>query len=262
MDCREKQMVQQVMAHALAGVQEDEYMARRVLAAAQQQNMRFIPCKRLVVLLVAVCLMLTAGVGVAWSLSRDYFREIAQMTLTSGDYASWSLEEKRWMVSIMGKYGLMDASEAERLVGKPETEIDALMLSRYGFSARPELSNISIDRIAWVELGPYTDWSNETWVWYCDMMFEIGLWTENNDVDVFENPGPEAILPEEAIAIASAYLIEQGLAAEQVENAQIIWHYKTYARDVNREHMVYCLTFRFPKGGYRYVNMKPDGEII
>lgn len=256
------QQVKRAMTHALAGLQEDEYMIQRVIAQEKQERKRNIPGKRLIAVLVAVCLMLTAGAGLAWSLSRDYFREIAQITLTSGDYESWSLQEKQYMASIMGKYGLIGEAEARRLSRADEKDIDAFMLERYGFESEPELSNISIDRIAMVELGIYIYWPNETWVWYCDMMFEIGLWTEKNDVDVFETPGEEAIAPEEAIRIAAAHLIEQGFAAEKVKDAQTIWHYKTHASDVKREHMVYCITFRFPEGGERYVHMHPDGTII
>jgi len=261
-ESRETRLVQQVMAHALAGVREDEYMAQRVLAMAQGQKVHGIPGKRLIALLAAVCLMLTAGVGLAWSLSRDYFREIAHITLTSGDYVDWSLAEKQYMASIMGKYGLIGEAEAKRLSRADEADIDAFMLERYGFSSEPELSNISIDRIVMVELGVYIYWPNETWVWYCDMMFEIGLWTEKNDVDVYEMPGEEAIAPEEAIAIATAHLIGQGFSPEQVRGAQVIWHYMTHASDVNREHMVYCITFSFPEDGDWYVNLRPDGTII
>lgn len=260
-DCREKQLVQRVIANTLSGIAEDAHMPQRVLAQARRGNAVRMPGKRLIAVVLAACLMLTAGAGLAWSLSRDYFREIAQMTLISGDYVDWSLEEKRYMVTIMGKYGLIGEGEARQLARKSEEAIDAFMLARYAFESQPELSNISIDRIAWVELGPYTDWSNETWVWYCDMMFEIGLWTEKNDVDVYETPGDEAIPPEEAISIAAACLIEQGYTSGQVNGAQVIWHYMTHASDVNREDMVYCITFRFQEGGYRYVFLRPDGTL-
>lgn len=260
-ESRETRLVHQVMSHALAGIQEDEHLAQRVLKKAQPPKVWGIPGKRLIAVLALVSLMLMAGAGLAWSLSRDYFREIAQITMTSGDYVDWSLEEKRYMASIMGKYGLIGEAEAKRLSRADEEDIDAFMLERYGFTKNPELSNISIDRIAMVELGIYVYWPNETWVWYCDMMFEIGLWTEHNDVDVYEMPGDEAITPEEAIAIATAHLIEQGYTHEQVNDAQAIWHYKTHASDVNREHMVYCITFRFTEGE-RYVHLYPDGTII
>lgn len=258
---REKALVQRVIANTLSGIEENAHMTQRVLAQGRRARAAHIPGKRMIAVVLVACLMLTAGAGLAWSLSRDYFREIAQMTLTSGDYEDWSLEEKRYMVTIMGKYGLIGEKEARQLARKAEGDIDAFMLARYGFESKPELSNISMDRIAWVELGPYTDWPNETWVWYCDMMFEVGLWTEKNDVDVYETPGEEAIPPEEALSIAAAILTEQGYTSEQVSGAQVIWHYMTHASDVNREDMVYCIEFRFPQGGYRYVFLRPDGTL-
>lgn len=259
---REARLVQRVMATTLAGIQEDEFMAQRVIAQAGKERVHTIPGKRLLALLAVLCLMLTAGAGLAWSLSRDYFREIARMTLTSGNYEDWSLEEKRYMMTMMGKYGLIGEAEAKCLSHGDEMDIDDFMLARYGFEDNPELNNISIDRIAWVELGPYTDWPNETWVWYCDMMFEIGLWTVDNDVDVYETPGEEAIPPEEAISIGAEHLVSRGFLSEQVNSAQVIWHYMTHASDIHREHMVYCITFRFPEGEERYVNLRPDGTII
>lgn len=259
---REKALVQRVIANTLSGIEEDAHMTHRVLAQGCRGRAARIPGKRMIAVVLVACLMLTAGAGLAWSLSRDYFREIAQITLTSGDYADWSLEEKRYMVTIMGKYGLIGEKEARQLARRSEEDIDAFMLGRYAFESAPDdLGNISIDRIAWVELGPYIDWSNETWVWYCDMMFEVGLWTEKNDVDVYEMPGEEAITPEEAIEIAAGILTEQGYTSEQVSGAQVLWHYMTHASDVNREDMVYCIEFRFPEGGYRYVFLRPDGTI-
>ena len=92
------------------------------------------------------------------------------------------------------------------------------------------------------------------------MMFEVGLWTEHNDVDVYETPGEEAIPPEEAERLAEEYLISQGYAREAVEGAGRMWHYMTHASDVNREDMVYCFTFRFADG-WTYVNLRPDGTL-
>ena len=219
--------------------------------------------KSLVVLIALICIALMGTIGLAWSLSREYFADIAQITLTSGDYENWSLEEKRYMMTIMGKYGLMSESDAEKLSRQSEKEIDAFMLGRYGFEAGTDgLGAISLTRIAWVEMGPYTDWDNETWVWYSKLMFEVGLWNENSDVDVYETPGEEAIPPEEAVRLAEEHLISQGCNQEEVEKAWRVWHYMTHASDVNREDMIYCITFRFGDWSEEYVFITPDGEIM
>ena len=218
--------------------------------------------KSLVVLIALICIALMGTIGLAWSLSREYFADIAQITLTSGDYENWSFEEKRYMMTIMGKYGLMSESEAEKLSRQSEKEIDAFMLDRYGFEAGTDgLGAISLTRIAWVEMGPYTDWDNETWVWYSKLMFEVGLWNENSDVDVYETPGEEAIPPEEAVRLAEEHLISQGHDKEAVEGAWRVWHYMTHVSDINRENMTYCITFRFADGSEAYVFLTPEGNV-
>ena len=266
-DFKAKQIVHRVIDNSLSGIQDDPWMAQRVLNAAHQTQetggfsmMR--SKKKLIVLIALICIALMGTIGLAWSLSREYFADVAQITLNSGDYASWSLEEKRYMMTIMGKYGLVSEAETEKLSRQSEDEIDAFMLERYGFEPGPEgLSTISLIGIAWTEMGPYTDWDNETWVWYSKLMFEVGLWNETSDVDVYETPGEEAIAPEEALRIAEEHLISQGHDKDTVEGAWRVWHYMTHASDVNREDMTYCITFRFADGSEAYVFLTPEGTV-
>ena len=49
---------------------------------------------------------------------------------------------------------------------------------------------------------------------------------------------------------------------EEVRSAWRVWHYMTCAADVKREHMVYCVNFRFADGSERYVFMTPQGEPV
>lgn len=266
-DEKMRQLIHTGIDRHCATLTSDPYRVQRVLNMAHQTQgtggfsmMR--SKKPLVVLIVLICIALMGTIGLAWSLSREYFADIAQITLTSGDYENWSLEEKRYMMTIMGKYGLMSESEAEKLSHQAEDEIDAFMLDRYGFEAGTDgLGAISLTRIAWVEMGPYTDWDNETWVWYSKMMFEVGLWNEHSDVDVYETPGEEAIAPEEALRVAEEHLISQGYDKDAVEGAWRVWHYMTHASDVNREDLTYCITFRFTDGSEAYVFLTPEGNI-
>ena len=218
--------------------------------------------KRKLTIGLVFVLIFMGTIGLAYSLSMDYFADIAQLTLNSGDYANWSLEEKRYMMTIMGKYGLVSEAEAKKLSHQTEDKIDAFMLERDGFqSGSEDLSTISLTGIAWTEMGPYTDWDNETWVWYSKLMFEVGLWNEASDVDVYEVPDDKAIAPEEALRIAEEHLISLGYNKDAVEEAWRVWHYMTHTSDINREDMVYCLTFRFADMSEEYVFLKPDGTL-
>ena len=87
---------------ATSGVQPNPCLAQRVLSAAQEgRNGIVIRKSKLILLIVLAVILLSSTIALAWSLSREYFAEIAQITLTSGDYENWSIDEKRYMMTIM-----------------------------------------------------------------------------------------------------------------------------------------------------------------
>lgn len=257
-----RQQVHQGIDRHCASLISDPYCVQRVLHMAHGKREKKLKKKFSVAFVLVMLVVLSAAVSLAWSLSREYFAGVASITLTSGDYENWSLEEKRYVMTIMGKYGLIAETVANTLSRQSEKEIDTFMLARYGTESGSDgLGAINLTRMAWVEMGPYTAWDNETWVWYSNLMFEVGLWNENSDVDVYETPGEEAILPENAVSIAEEHLISQGHEREKVESAWRVWHYMTHASDVNREGMTYCITFRFADESEAYVFLTPDGII-
>jgi len=194
---------------------------------------------------------------------QPYLAEIARLTKESGDYETWTPDEKRALLQSMSANSLMDAETARAMSAGPEADIDAFLLKRYAPPDAPNgLDAISLYRIAWVELGNYTYWPNETWVWFTNMMFDAGLWTEKNDVDVYEAPGEDAIPPETAIELAKRQLLRGGVAEEELEQAQIIWQYMTHANDVERKELKYLITFRYPGGQDQHVWITPDGQVV
>lgn len=214
-------------------------------------------CLTLVLCMALLCL---AAASLAEGGAQPFLTDVARLTKQSGDYDAWTPDEKRALLQSMSVNGLMDAQTAQALSAGPEADVDAFFLKRY---APPEASSaISLYRIAWVELGNYTYWPNETWVWFTDMMFDAGLWTEKNDVDVYETPGEDAIPPERAIELAKRQLLRGGATAEEVEQAQIIWQYMTHASDVERKELKYLITFRYPDGQDQHVWITPDGQVI
>lgn len=194
---------------------------------------------------------------------KAYLESIAELILQSGDYENWSLEEKREMLTLMKQNDLASAMTTSQVLAATEEEIDSAVLSRYGVSSQPnDLGVISLTRIAWVELGPYTEWTNETWVWYSQMMFRLGLWNESNDVDVYEEPGAEAITPDEAVALAKQYLKEQNvLTEEEIGQAHARWYYCTHASDVTRDKLEYQIIIYTDDNQRYFVAMSPSGKI-
>lgn len=257
-------MTEQELRQALQRSLSDHMPAvcrQNVMNEITKKEWVFVKSKFKVALLLTLVLMLLSGLALAVSISREYFEDVAHIEFESGEYIDWELDEKLIMVDILAKHGFITEAEANNM--DTEEEIDSFMLERYAFESDPDnMGAISLTRIAWVEMGPYTDWDNETWVWYTDMMFEIGLWSEYNDVDVYVMPGEEAISPQEAVSIAKMHLEEQGITASALNRAHVIWHYMTHASDVNREHLVYMITFRYEDQSEDYVVLTPDGQII
>lgn len=256
-------MTEQKLRAALARSLTDEMPAETrmaVLNKIRERKEPVVKSKLPVAIIFAIVLTLFSGVALAFSLSREYFEDVARIEFESGEYIDWGLKEKRIMVDLLTKYNLITAEETGRM--NTEEEIDTYMLDRYGFESAPhDLSAISLTRIAWVEMGPYTDWDNETWVWYTDMMFEVGLWTADSDVDVYLKPGDEAIPPEKAIHIASQELRNRGISGHELEHAKVFWHYMTHASDLDRKDIVYLVTFRYADQSEDYVFLTPDGQV-
>ena len=257
-------MTEQELRDALARSLTDRLPDETRLAVLNKIRERKAPVmknKFSVAFMLVLILILLSTVALAYTLSREYFEDVANIEFESGEYIDWGLEEKLVMVDILARHGLITKAQAKTM--DTESAIDAFMLERYAFESDPQnTANINLNRIAWVEMGPYTDWDNATWVWYTDMMFEVGLWTEQNDVDVYVMPGEEAISPQEAVFIAKNKLEEQGVTATALERAHVIWHYMTHASDVNREHLVYTITFRYEDQSEDYVVLTPDGQTL
>ena len=256
-------MTEQELRTALKRSLSDELPAetrRAVLMKIGERKTPAMKSKLSVAIIFAIVLTLLSGVALAVTLSREYFEDVARIEFTSGEYIDWGLAEKRAMVGILTKHGLITQAEATEM--DTEEEIDAYMLKRYASESAPDdPGSISLTRIAWVEMGPYTTWDNDTWVWYSNMMFEIGLWSSQSDVDVYLTPGDEAIPPEEAVSIARRILREQGVSDDLLDHAQVIWHYLTHASDVARENQTYIITFRYADQREDYVCLTPDGQL-
>ena len=163
-DFKDKQIVQRVIDHSLSGIQEDPWMAQRVLNMAHetQGTGGIFVKKKLSVGLVLIMVVLLSSVALAWSLSNQYFEDVAQLQFTSGYYDDWGWEEKQKMVGIMQEHGLITEKEATAL--STEEAVDAYMIERYGINGRSDV--IGLWSILETELGPINTWTLEQKAWY------------------------------------------------------------------------------------------------
>ena len=112
--------IQHAMNTRLSGLTGNPFLAQHILA-----NDRFgIKAKKRFIVVMVVLLLVATITGLAWSLSMDYFSDVAKITLESGDYECWSFNEKRYMIGVMEKYGLVDRNTSDILSHATEDEID------------------------------------------------------------------------------------------------------------------------------------------
>ena len=207
----------------LSGLTGDPWMARRVVARAQEQFPKRRK-KRAVALIVAAVLAL-AGVGAlaASLLWRDQAASMKQIEQSGGDYAGWSIEDKAALVRALVDSGhLMQGGETERLFdeGTPEAErhaiADALMLALTG---QTEVEEISVDIITYAVMGAEDTWTPEERVWWQQLTRRFD--GDDGADDTFLVPDGGVITEAEAVAAArEAILSAQGLEDGALDAAQ------------------------------------------
>lgn len=206
----------------LSGLTGDPWMARRVVARAQEQFPKRRK-KRAVALIVAAVLAL-AGVGAlaASLLWRDQAASMKQIEQSGGDYAGWSIEDKAALVRALVDSGhLMQGGETERLFdeGTPEAErhaiADALLLALTGQTAVEE---ISVDIITYAVMGAEDFWTPEERVWWQQLTRRFD--GDDGADDTFIVPDDSVISEAQAVTAArEAILSARGLEAGALDAA-------------------------------------------
>lgn len=261
-DFKDKQIVQRVIDNSLSGIQDDPWMAQRVLNMAHEMQGTggIVVKKKLSVGFVLIMVVLLSSVvALAWSLSQQYFEDVAQLQFSSGYYDDWGWEEKQKMVDIMLEHGLITETEAAEL--STEEAVDAYMIEHYGINGRSDV--IGLWSILETELGPINTWSLEQKAWCTEMQIEIGLLTENNDDSICTLPEKSDVQPDEAIAIAKAAIIEAyGLEADALDGHQVDIAFETHASDWTRENLHYNISFWGDGMEYYTCSITRDGRIM
>lgn len=210
-------------------------------------------------LVLALALMLLSAVALAFTLSQQYFEDVAQLQFDSGYYDDWDWPEKQKMAEILQKHGLISKEEAGKM--KTEAAVDDYMIERYGFEGRSDV--IGLWSILETELGPINTWTLEQKAWYTDMQIEIGLLTKNNDDFICAMPEKDDAQPDEVIAIAKTAIIEAyGLAADALDHHQVDIAFETHASDWEREKLHYNINFWGEGLKYYSCSVTRDGRIM
>lgn len=256
-DRRDKEIVQQIFETSLSGLREDPFLAQRVINVAHGKGEIVVKKKISVGFVLLILVLMSSVVALAWTLSYQYFEDVAQIQFATGYYDDWGWEEKQKMVDIMLEHGLI--TEAAEL--STEEAVDAYMIEHYGVNGRSDV--IGLWSILETELGPINTWSLEQKAWCTEMQIEIGLLTENNDDYICELPEKNDIEPDEAITIAKAAIIEAyELEASALDAHQVDIAFETHASDWAREKLHYNINFWGDGVEYYTCSVTRDGRIM
>ncbi len=256
-DRRDKEIVQQIFETSLSSLREDPFLAQRVINVAHGKGEIVVKKKLSVGFVLLILVLMSSVVALAWTLSYQYFEDVAQIQFATGYYDDWGWEEKQKMVDIMLEHGLI--TEAAEL--STEEAVDAYMIEHYGVNGRSDV--IGLWSILETELGPINTWSLEQKAWCTEMQIEIGLLTENNDDYICELPEKNDIEPDEAIAIAKAAIIEAyELEASALDAHQVDIAFETHASDWAREKLHYNINFWGDGVEYYTCSVTRDGRIM
>lgn len=255
-DRRDKQMVQQIFDSTLSDIQDDPWMAQRILNMVRREGESVVKKKISVGFVLLMIIVMSAAAALAWTISHQYFEDVARLQSASGYYDQWCLEDKQTMVALMQKHGLITEAEASALV--TEEAIDAFMTERYGAD-----DALGLWSMLETELGPIQDWSLEDKAWYSEMQIASGLQTDASDEAVYALPDAADIQPDEAISLAKAAIIDAyQLTADALDQHKIEIYFQRYP-DEEFTDFHYDISFRGNDAADFYAcSLTRDGRIM
>lgn len=258
-------MTEQELRAALARSLTDEMPAETrmaVLSKIRERKEPIVKSKMSVALVLSLVLTLLSTVAIAYTLSREYFEDVAVLQFESGYYEDWGLAEKQAMVSILEEHGLISAEQADKMTD--EASIDAYMIERYGVEGSDRMDTIGLYSILEKELGLIETWSLEQRAWYSDMMMQTGLLRKGGEEGIFGVPGESDIQPDEAVAIAKAAIIEAfGLSENALDDHRVYLSFETDSTDWERQNLYYLISFRGKEyDDFYWCNVTRDGRIM
>lgn len=255
-DRKDKQKIQQIFDSALSGIQDDPWMAQRILNLAHREGETVVKKKLSVGLILLMIIVMSATAALAWTISRQYFEDVASLQSASGYYDQWCLEDKQTLVALMQKHGLINEEEASSLL--TEGAIDAFMTERYGAD-----DALGLWAILETELGPIESWFLEDKAWYSEMQIASGLQTDISDEAVYALPDAADIQPDEAISLARAAIIDAyQLTADALDQHQIEICFQRYPDEAFSD-FHYDISFRGNSVADFYAcSLTRDGRIM
>ena len=278
-DFKDKQIVQRVIDNSLSGIQDDPWMAQRVLNMAHEtQGTGGIVVKKKLsigfVLMMAVMLLGVTALA-ATLLWQDAGEKVAPVESENGYYDTWNTEAKIELIKALYDLGeLKDNPDAERVLNStdmPDTEKNALcdkIMCAYVNGSPDTVTLLSIlEKLH----GDMSTWSMEDKVWYNNLLNANNMLSAEDTNYVLSETGE--FTQEQAVDAAKSFLISKG--AENLDKAQIEatmyeesddqFYGETQVSKKGRR--VWSVVFHLeeeglPYGGSCHVDIATDGSVI
>lgn len=278
-DFKDKQIVQRVIENSLSGIQDDPWMAQRVLNMAHEtQGTGGIVVKKKLsigfILMMAV--MLLGAIALAATLLwQDAGEKVAPMESENGYYDTWNTEAKIKLIKALYDLGeLKDNPDAERVLNStdmPDAEKNALcdkIMCAYVNGSPDTVTLLSIlEKLH----GDMNTWSMEDKVWYNNLLNANNMLSAEDTNYVLPETGE--FTQGQAVDAAKSFLISKG--AENLDKAQIEatmyeesddqFYGETQVSKKGRR--VWSVVFHLeeeglPYGGTCHVDIATDGSVI
>lgn len=224
-EIKDKQAVQRVISRSLSGIQDDPWMAQRVLNTAhQQQKTGGIVMKKKLstgfALMLAVMLLGVTALA-ASLLWQDAGEKLAPMEHENGYYDTWNTDAKTELIRALYDLGEMKGeSDVEKVLNDTEmSDADRNALCDSIMSAYVNGSPDTVTLLSVLEKlhGDMSTWSMADKVWYNQLLETHGMLTAQDANYVLPQTGQ--ITQEQAIDAARSFLLSKG--NENLENAQV-----------------------------------------
>lgn len=209
-EIKDKQIMQRVIDKSLSGIQDDPFMAQRVLnqAHAMQRTGGFVVKKKLsvgfVLLMAAMLLSVTALAAVLLS-PKDVVEQIAVPIAQKNEQMNYQYEELTELMRSLNENGIT-LDEGSRMM--------QAFHAGHGYWEQDTIREICIAAFGGDERG----WSVEQRHWYGEIMVSLGAW----DVNIWLIPEEGELSVEEARA-CSAQAIKDAYGVDLPTESDDAW---------------------------------------
>lgn len=245
-DRKDKQIIQQVFDSSLFGIQDDPWMARRVLNAAHGKGEKKVKKKLSVGFAVALVLILATVTAVAAILlsGKDFVDQILAPMSRQTEEEQWSEEELNQILALAQKNGVELTDEI----------CSALA------SSDPVYKEELLRLFMKIDLGFYpATWPLEEQAWYDELLVRYGLKAERTRF----LPAGDEIREDEALAIAEKYMLENWQAdVSKGQYTLSVQYMLSEDDDSGMVSKIWDIEYQASDGTVYVLCLAPDGTVI